>query len=85
MIPAMIDTKPTKQMTGATLMRIVLNISGAYFVGSEDAPLMSTNPITTITMLIASMMKFTFPNARFFFSMSFMILLSSTSATYPVC
>ena len=68
MIPAIIDTKPTKQTTGATLMRIALKISGLYWVVSELAPLIITKPITTITMLIASMMKLILPKAKFFFS-----------------
>ena len=49
-------------------MRIALKISGLYWVVSELAPLIITNPITTITMLMASMMKLTLPKAKFFFS-----------------
>ena len=49
-------------------MRIALKISGLYCVVSELAPLIITNPITTITMLMASMMKLILPKAKFFFS-----------------
>ena len=49
-------------------MRIALKISGLYWVVSELAPLIITNPITTITMLMASMMKLILPKAKFFFS-----------------
>ena len=49
-------------------MRIALKISGLYCVVSELAPLIITKPITTITMLMASMMKLILPKAKFFFS-----------------
>ena len=49
-------------------MRVALKISGLYCVVSELAPLIITNPITTITMLMASIMKLILPKAKFFFS-----------------
>ena len=49
-------------------MRIALKISELYCVVSELAPLIITNPITTITILMASMMKLILPKAKFFLS-----------------
>lgn len=59
-------------------MRIALKISGLYWVVSELAPLIITNPITTITMLMASMMKLILPKAKFFFSSILVVFNAKT-------
>ena len=59
-------------------MRIALKISGLYWVVSELAPLIITKPITTITMLMASMMKLILPNAKFFFSSILVVFNAKT-------
>ena len=59
-------------------MRIALKISGLYCVVSELAPLIITKPITTITMLMASMMKLILPKAKFFFSSILVVFNAKT-------
>ena len=56
-----------KVTTGATFIRIALNISGLYCVSVEPLPLININPSTTMATLIANNMKLILLNAKFFF------------------
>ena len=70
-MPAITDTKPMKQTTGATLMRIGENISASKCVASDEAPVIIIKPITTISILMPIMMKFILPKAKFSFSTNY--------------
>lgn len=61
----MMDTKPSKQMTGATLMRRTLKMSGSKCVGEDEGPVINTKPTITTAMPTASRMKLVLSKANF--------------------
>jgi len=62
------ETKPTKQMVGATFIRIELKILGSKALSVDSLPLIRINPNTTINIPAANKIKLTLSNAKFFLS-----------------
>ena len=63
-MPPMIDTKPMKQMTGATFVRTAENISASKASLVELAPIIMMKPTITTSMLMPISMKLVFENAK---------------------
>lgn len=63
-----IDTKPKKHTSGATLIRRALKMSGSKAVSVEPGPVISKNPTITMNIPTASKMKFILSNAKFLLS-----------------
>ena len=60
------DTKPAKHTTGATLMRMVLNISGLNELSVVEPPDIKINPMITTTIPTARRMKLVRSNPKLF-------------------
>lgn len=67
----MIEINPMKVTTGATFIRRALKIPGSNIVSVEPLPLIKINPITTMAIPTANIIKLVFPKAKFLLSIFF--------------
>ena len=67
------ETKPTKQTIGATVMRLKLKMSGLNAASVEPAPPIKMKPKTMMSTPMANKIKFVLSKAKFLLSISYYV------------